>query len=91
MGKLKLSALLLGAALYMSLGATSLLATSSDSSDCCKDAKCTKTEKTCDKKAKVCKEDCKKACCIEKKSSGKCGEKKSTSSMKCGAGKCGGN
>lgn len=87
MGKLKLSALLLGAALYISFGATSLLA-----SDCCKDDKCTKSEKACDKAKKACKEDCKKACCDNKKHAMKCGgEAKPASTMKCGAGKCGSN
>ena len=98
MGKLKLSALLLGAVLFLSLGTTSLMA----------ESKCgasSKSEKICDENCiKNCEKgvkcthgdkcDCKnqKSTSAMKCDSGKCGnDKKSASMMKCGAGKCGSN
>lgn len=90
MSKLKLSALLLGVALFMSLGTTSLLADSK-----CGASKCgpsAKSAKVCDEcpKGKTC--DKKDDCGHSEKASSKCGDaKKTAKAMKCGAGKCGGN
>ncbi len=79
MGKLKVSALLLGAALYMSLGSTTLLA----GANCGKCA--TKSEKDCNEK---CAKNCEKGIvCKDEKCN--CKGKKAASTMKCGAGKCG--
>lgn len=90
MGKLKLSALLLGAALFLGFGTTSLSAemkcgagkcgSAMQAPKACKTKSC-KESKSCNKKGCECGENC---TCGE---NCKCGENKAT--MKCGAGKCG--
>lgn len=94
MGKLKLSALLLGAALFLGFGATSLSAEMKCGAGKCgssmKAPKACKSDKGCGKKDCNCGEKCNcgdNCKCGEKKGTMKCGDSKKA--MKCGAGKCG--
>ena len=101
MSKLKLAALLLGAALFSGIGAVSLSAEGMK----CGSGKCGASTPTkmatcdCDEKcddAKTCDhgKNCDaKGCAHDKKSSmkcgsGKCGGEKKAPAMKCGSGKC---
>jgi hypothetical protein len=99
MNKLTLGALLLGATLFMGLGATSLSAMGDDAGKCgkamqmpggkCgldKNASC-KNPKDCDTMKPKC--DNPKDCNMTKKCGGD--KKAPPAAMKCGTGKCGGN
>jgi len=97
MGKLKLSALLLGAALFLGFGATSLSAQMKCGAGKCGSSMkapkaCGKKDCTCAKDKCTCGDNCK---CGEKKGAMKCGAGKcgnaepAKKAMKCGAGKCG--
>ena len=98
MGKLKLSALIIGAVLFLGLGATSLSAEMKCGAGKCGSSmkapkSCGKTDCKCGEKCD-CGDNCK---CGEKKGemkcgAGKCGDAKpAKKAMKCGAGKCGSN
>ena len=89
MKKLNLTALLLGAALFTGMGATSLSAEGAK----CGTGKCggKSMEKPTEKKAAKCGDAKSAAKCGKDMKSSKCGDAKKASkkSMKCGAGKCG--
>lgn len=107
MSKLKLSALLIGAALFLGFGTSSLSAqmkcgagkcgSSMQAPKACNTKAC-KDSKSCNKKGCECGENCKcgdNCKCGENKASNKCGSAKCGSSKKatakCGAAKCGSN
>ena len=89
MKKLNLAALLLGGALFIAMGTTSLSAKCGGEASKCgatKTAKC-----GADKKAAKCGSDKKAAKCGADKAAAKCGADKKApkAAMKCGVGKCG--
>ena len=81
---LKLSTLLLGAALFLSLGSSTLNAGMKCGAGKCGAAM--KAPKTCDDKNCATKKTC---ACEKNGGTCKCDTKKPKKAMKCGAGKCG--
>ena len=105
MKKFSLTALIAGAVLFVSMGATSLSAeamkcgagkcgAAMEKPACCKTpAAELKKPACCESKAagKECKCDTSVKCSCKDKSNCTCGAKKVPAAMKCGAGKCGGS